>query len=480
MLKRYTFFIFSLYLIIGISSGRASAGEYIQLPGVIHVHSTFSSGKYSIGELVSRAENKDLEVLILTDNDQVVMEYGLFPFRNLIKRKEQRPSVLLAGPENYLAEIERLNRQQQSVLIIPGVQSSPFYYWTGDPFGQGLTAYDFRKEVLIIGMSNPDDYYDLPLLHGRSSTRYIEDLLPVFLIFLTAFLLSIYLIYQKGQMGLCGLLLAIFSLAMMVDQHPFKSSRFDPYHGDQGEAPFQVAIDYARSRGGMVFWAHPESNYSEDGVEIGPVKLMTAHYPEALIESERYTGFSALYGDTITATRAGMHWDRVLMDYCSGRRAEPVWGIAGSDFHGDKDGVGLDSFQTVFLVQNRGRKEVLTALERGRIYAVSKTAGFRLSLDQFQIKDDETGKRAILGEELRLEHTPVVEGRLSATDGGHYSVAVSIIRGGKPIWSFEGETPLNFQFVDPVQWSGKTFYRLDVSGRAAGHLLSNPIFVVRK
>ena len=480
MLKRYTFFIFSLYLIIGISSGRASAGEYIQLPGVIHVHSTFSSGKYSIGELVSRAENKDLEVLILTDNDQVVMEYGLFPFRNLVKRKEQRPSVLLAGPKNYLAEIKRLNRQQQSVLIIPGVQSSPFYYWTGNPFGQGLTAHDFNKKVLIIGMSNPDDYADLPLLHGRSFTRYIEDLLPVFLIFLTAFLLSIYLIYQKGKMGLCGLLLAIFSLAMMVDQHPFKSSRFDPYHGDQGEAPFQVAIDYARSRGGMVFWAHPESNYSKNSVEMGPVKLMTAHYPEALIESERYTGFSALYGDNITATRAGMHWDRALMDYCSGRRAEPVWGIAGSDFHGDKDGVGLDSFQTVFLVQNRGRNEVLTALQRGRIYAVSKTAGFRLSLDQFQIKDDETGKRAILGEELRLEHTPVVEGRLSATDGGHYSVAVSIIRGGKPIWSFEGETPLDFQFVDPVQWSGKTFYRLDVSGKAAGKLLSNPIFVARK
>ena len=471
--------IASLMVMVGLGS-IASAGEYIQLPGVIHVHSTFSSGKYSIGELVSRAENKDLEVLILTDYDQAVMEYGLFPFRNLVKRKEQRPSVLLAGPENYLAEIERLNRQQQSVLIIPGVQSSPFYYWTGNPFGQGLTAHDFNKKVLIIGMSNPDDYYDLPLLHGRSSTRYIEDLLPVFLIFLTAFLLSIYLIYQKGKMGVCGILMAIFSLAMMVDQHPFKSSRFDPYHGDQGEAPFQVVIDYARSRGGMVFWAHPESNYSNNGIEMGPVKLMTAHYPEALIESERYTGFSALYGDTITATRAGMHWDRVLMDYCSGRRAEPVWGIAGSDFHGDKDGVGLDSFQTVFLVQNRARKEVLTALERGRIYAVSKTAGFRLSLDQFQIKDDETGKRAILGEELRLEHTPVVEGRLSATDGGHYRVAVSIIRGGKPNWFFEGETPLKFQFVDPVQWSGKTFYRLNVSGRAAGHLLSNPIFVVRK
>jgi len=103
---------------------------------------------------------------------------------------------LLAGSEKYLAEIERLNRQQPSVLIIPGIQSSPFYYWTGKPFGKGLTAHNFRKELLIVGVSNPDDYYNLPLLHGRTSTRYLKDLLPGFLIFLAAFLLSIYLFLQ--------------------------------------------------------------------------------------------------------------------------------------------------------------------------------------------------------------------------------------------------------------------------------------------
>ncbi|MGB5745839.1 MAG: PHP domain-containing protein [Desulfobacterales bacterium] len=479
MIQRPILSILSLILIIGILSGHTSAGEYLQLPGVIHVHSTVSSGKYSIGELVVRAENKGLEVLILTDHDQVVMEYGLFPLRNLIKKREERQSILTTGPENYLAEIERLNRQQQSVLIFPGVQSSPFYYWTGNPFGRGLTAHDFRKELLIVGMSDPNDYCDLPLLHGRNSTRYVKDLLARFLIFLAAFLLSIYLIYQKGCIRVCGILIAIFSLALMVDQHPFKSSRFDAYHGDQGEAPFQDVIDYARSRGGMVFWAHPESNYSKNGVEMGPVKLMTEHYPDTLIQSENYTGFAAIYGDSLTATKAGMHWDRVLLDYCSGNRAEPVWGIAGSDFHSEKDGVDLDTFQTVFLVENRGREEVLKALERGRIYAVRKNSGFRLSLDQFQIRDDETGNRATLGEEVRVGRSAVVEGRLSATDGGHYSVAVSIIRGGKPNWLFEGQTPLKFQFVDPVQWPGKTYYRLDVSGKAAGRLLSNPIFAKR-
>jgi len=293
MHRRQILFTGFTLVLFGLGGGRSSAEEYMQLSGVIHVHSTVSSGKYSIGELVVRAENKGLEVLILTDHDQVVMEYGLFPFRNLIKKREERQSILTTGPENYLAEIERLNRQQQSVLILPGVQSSPFYYWTGNPFGKGLTAHDFRKEMLIVGMSNPDDYYDLPLLHGRSSTRYVKDLLARFLIFLAAFLLSIYLIYQKGSLRVCGILIAIFSLTLMVDQHPFKSSRFDAYHGDQGEAPFQDVIDYAHSRGGMVFWAHPESNYSKNGVEMGSVKLMTEYYPDALIQSKHYTASAA-------------------------------------------------------------------------------------------------------------------------------------------------------------------------------------------
>ena len=114
MFHRQSSFIYFLILIIGIFCGRASAAEYMQLPGVIHVHSTFSSGRHSMDELVSMAEEKGLEVLILTDHDLVVMEYGIFPFRNLIKKREERPSVLKAGPQNYLAAIERLNRQQPS------------------------------------------------------------------------------------------------------------------------------------------------------------------------------------------------------------------------------------------------------------------------------------------------------------------------------------------------------------------------------
>ena len=477
-LKRLFFII--AFLIASGPCASLFAGDYIQLPGVIHVHSTFSSGKYSIGELLSKAEGKGIEVLLLTDTYQSVMEYGLFPFNNLIKRREERQSVIKAGLENYLTEIERFNQRQQSVIIIPGVESSPFYYWTGNPFGKGLTAHDFHKDMLIVGMSNPDDYYSLPSLHGPASTRYVMDLLPGFLIFLAAFILSIYLVYQKGLLRIGGIVVVIISLALMVDHHPFKSSRFDPYHGEQGAAPYQDSIDIANSLGGLTFWAHPESNRYKNGFQVGPVKLMTAHYAESLVAAENYTGFAALYGDAITATKAGQYWDRVLLQYCGGDRAKPVWGIAGSDFKEEKNGHGLDTFLTVFLVKNRGAGDVLKSLERGRVYAVRKSGEFRLSLDQFRISDEGSGRKAIMGEELRADSQPIVEGRISADDDGRYDVTVKVNRGGEINWSFEGQTPLKFRFVDRGQWSGKTFYRLDVSGKEAGKLLSNPIFVERE
>ena len=157
-----------------------------------------------------------------------------------------------------------------------------------------------------------------------------------------------------------------------------------------------------------------------------------------------------------------------------------MWGIAGSDFKEEKNGHGLDTYLTVFLVNNRDAGDVLNSLERGRVYAVRKMGGFRLSLDRFGISDEKSARKAILGEELQAEGQPVVEGRISATDGGRYGVSVMINRGGQVVWSFEGQTPLKFRFVDRGQWSGKTFYRLDASGKKAGKLLSNPIFVERE
>jgi hypothetical protein len=462
-------FIFFLHGSVNASQG------WMQVPGVIHVQTDFDgAGHYALDQLVSMAKKKGLGVLIPADHDLQVMEYGLPPFRNIVKKREERGSVIEAGPEKFLARIDRINKMQNDVLVIPGVQSSPFYYWTGSVFGQGLTAHDYRKELLLIGMQSAEDYQGLPLLHNGFSTRYTKVMLSRSLMFLAGLMLAAYLVLHKGVIKIVGVIISILLVGMLINHHPFQSSLFDPYHGDQGIKPFQELIDYVKERNGHVFWLHPESNYAVNGVQLGPVTLITKHYPDDLIASKGYTGFEALYGDNITATDPGKHWDQILSAYCRGDRDEPAWGISGADFHGGANET-IDTFQTIFLVRHKTAEAILEALSEGRFYAVLK-GSTRLSLDRFQVRDNKTGNAAILGQELDLQGYPLVEGRLSASDGSRRMVNVLLIRGGEIMESFKGETPLEFHFVDQDQPAGKTFYRLDVRG-AAGRLLSNPIFV---
>lgn len=454
-----------------------AAQEWLQIPGVIHVQTSFDgTGTYSPDQLISMAKEKGIQVLIPADHDLQVMEYGLFPFRNFIKKREERDSVIKIGPQKFLAQIDQANKNQKDVLIIPGVQSSPFYYWTGNPFKGDLTANGYRKELLLIGLQSPEDYRDLPLLHNGFSTRYIKKMLPQSLILLAAFILSVYLTIQKGVLRIMGAIICIASLGLLIDHHPFQSSLYDPYHGDQGIGPFQELIDYVNQQGGQVFWLHPESNFAVNGVQLGPARFVTKHYADDLIKSKGYTGFEALYGDRTTLADPGKHWDQVLMEYCKGNRDRPAWGISGADFHGSRN-EKIDEFQTIFLVKHKSKEAILDALSLGRFYAVRKGKNSTLSLDQFKVVDKKTGKTAIAGQNLVLQVACLVEGRLSAADNGHYKVQASLIRSGEIVETFKGQTPLKFHFENQEPKSGKTFYRLDVRSHEAGRLLSNPIFV---
>lgn len=458
----------------------AGAEEFMQVPGVIHIHTTFSSGSHTIAEIVEMAKKKGIKALAITDHDFLVMEYGIFPLRNIIKRREERNSVFKNGADKYLREIERINREQDDVLVIPGVQSSPFYYWTGNPFDQNMIAHDYRKELLLIGMQSKEDYTNLPLLHRGFSTRYIKDFLPQAIIFLAAFMMGLYLFFQSGIMKVLGGIISLFSLLLLVNHHPFQSSRYDPYHGDQGIAPYQELINYVNQRGGLVFWAHPESAYATQGVDLGPVKLRTEPYPDALMESNNYTGFSAIYGDNITVSNPGMQWDRVLNQYCAGERTWPAWGISGADFHGRHGHEKLFPFQTIFLVKDKTMKAYLDALSKGRVYAVQKPAERRLSLDRFEVRgNDDLNPAAIMGGGIKMSGYPMINGRLSSSDNGHYQVKILLIRGGEVMASFEGETPLEFHFKDKNPREGKSYYRLEANGGQVGKLIANPIFVTR-
>ncbi|MFC1814701.1 SPOR domain-containing protein [Thermodesulfobacteriota bacterium] len=472
--------IVTVLIVIFVCTGTTKAAEYFQLPGVVHAHTTVGSGLYSMEALVTMAKEMGLEALVLTDHDLVVIEYGIFPFRSLIKKRVERDSILKLGPEKYLSMISQINQRQKDVLVIPGAQSSPFYYWTGSFFMGDLTAHDYQKELLLIGMLSPEDYLNLPLLHRGFSTQYVKGLILQSIVLLISCILGIYLFFQRGILKVTGILIGIFSIILLINHHPFQSSRFDPYHGDLGNAPFQELIDYVNRHDGLSFWAHPESNYSGRGRKLGPVKMMTTPYVDGLSESENYTGFTAIYGDNITITSPGKKWDQLLNEYCLAERSHPVWGIAGADFHGAADGVKLDKFQTIFLVKGKTMLDVIDAISKGRMYAKQKGKDKGLTLDKFRVENQASGEIALMGEELIIKEAPIVTGKISASDNGHYAVKVLLIKAGKIMQDFEGKTPLDFRFEDRDRWSGKTYYRLDVQGGSAGKLLSNPIFANRK
>jgi hypothetical protein len=462
------------------AASAAEGGEPIHLSAVIHVHSIFSSGSFTLEQLVEKAGEKGINILMVTDHDRVAMEYGLPLFRNLLKWTVERPSVLKQGAESYLTEIARLNASQAAVLVIPGVQSSPFYHWSGSPLNGSLTAHNYQKELLLIGMGRAEDYRELPLLHNGFATSALPTKLSAFAALAAVGGIGFCLFFfSAGRLKWGGLLIGVIGTLAAADQHPFRSSRFDPYHGDQGIAPFQEVIDYTRRRGGLVFWCHPESNYAAQGLTMGPITLVTGHYAEDLAKSKGYTGFAALYGDTSTITEPGGLWDHILNRYCRGERAEPVWGIAEADFHDEQAGGAIDLFQTVILAHDKTAAAVLNALGRGRCYAVQKGGGYRLILDRFEVRNPQSGGAAASGGEVFLHGPAVVSVRISASDQRLHRVKVVIVRGGTALSSIEGITPMVIDLADDANWMGRCFYRIEAQGDGDSRLLSNPIFVNR-
>jgi hypothetical protein len=55
--------------------------EYKIIPGLIHLDSNISGGKYSPYELVKIARKKGFKIIIITDHDTNHWEYGLSTIR---------------------------------------------------------------------------------------------------------------------------------------------------------------------------------------------------------------------------------------------------------------------------------------------------------------------------------------------------------------------------------------------------------------
>jgi len=447
--------------------------RYIAVPGLIDLRSTFSDGAHTIEELVQIARSREFRVLFINDHDRIELSYGLPPFRKIMRYKKEYPSIMTHGSKKFIDEIDRVSKKYPDVLLIPGSTTSPFYYWSGSLLKGNLTAHQYDRRILILNFDENEDYGLIPNVGNNLSLRYTKKLLPRLVIFMVPLFIGFGLLVWRKLSRLPGLLLIIFSILAIIDYNPFRSSLFNPYAGDQGIAPFQELIDYVNQRGGFSFWNYPEQR---SGVrKHGPIHVSTPPYPQVLYQSKNYTGFAAIYGDNITITDPGKEWDRVLNEYCRGKREKAPWGISTADFHEDgRLGLKLGFFPTTFLIREFSKKAILDALEKGRMYCSRGDGHVWPRLDYFNVFGNDAEK-AFMGETLTTSRFPVIKFRVSYNTKKPIPISIRLIRGGTLIHTFNSETPMEVEYMDEKAPPGeKTYYRLVDNKK---HLTSNPIFV---
>ena len=466
--------LFVFWLALAFPS--SSFAIYIQLDGIADVKTNFSEGCASIKDIGNQSERLGIDAVIFGDYARNSIEFGAKPFERIFKNTTEGASVLERGASGFLSEINDNDRQLKETLLIPGVETIPFYYWSGSNFDKNLTAHNWDKHLLIVGMPTAPEYEQLPLQNSNFSLNYTDALLNQFIILGFLFMMSVGAVY-KGYVRVLTAPLMVLLFLLTLNNHPFQSSPFDSYHGDKGMEPYQNMIDYANSKGAMVFWNHMESS---SGIrQYGTTNLETLPYPDDLLKTRNYTGLQVVGDKPIPLADAGQQWDQALLEYIQGQREQPVWGYGGNNYLcEDQNGDKLGSVRTIFLVREKNRDTLLDAMRKGRMYAVRQIDDNRLSLDEFTVQDQKTGLQATLGQELTSTDFPAIKIKLRSVKGVKKTAQIQIIRNGVLAKQETVSLPyeLTWRDVDSKQ-EGRSYYRVKSSVNSMDHLVSNPIFV---
>jgi PHP domain-containing protein len=458
-----------------------------QLLATIHVHSTASTGEMTIEALAERAERLGLDVLMLTDNFSLRYEYGLWPLPGLLKRQVRLPSVLEYGIERYLDEIAAAQSRHPNLIILPGVEVAPYYYWTGSILGHTLTMHNAQRNLLVLGLDKSEDYRSLPVSGNPGSYsfdwRWAVNGAPILLVVPAVWLwrpLRRRTDRQSVRRSIACILI-VLAVALVVNAWPLSQPAFSSYDDRMGYRPYQALIDDVKAKGGLVFWSMTEArDYHEYAAgPLGTVIVKTEPHPEALLQTTGYTGFGGLYQDGRTSIKPGELWDRLLQLPANESLSSPVL-IGELAFHGPNDaGKDLHRLVTALWVKERTVAGVLEALRSGHSYAVGDgDHHVQLRLDEFRVVCLGGTKSASVGDWLEPGGARDLMVRLSVTaaDHGRHPAKVRVIRSGQVVAQLASETPFRFDWADTtVPIEERMTYRVEITG--SGELLSNPIFV---
>jgi hypothetical protein len=481
-----------LALLVVLALPAAARAETLRhLPAVLHVHSTFSTGDLPMDRLVMEARARGLEAVLLTENYLLRVEYGLWPFRAATRVVYEEPSVLSRGVGAYLAQVSDVRRRFPEMLILPGVEVIPHYYWTGNPLTGDLTNHDLQKNLLVFGISDRADLERLPSTGNpylaRRTVGSLLEALPGLLVLPGLWLILVkgrrrlrvgmFTVVERRRRWLPGTPLVVLGVLALLRAFPFTEDPWSPYRPDSELAAYQALIDQVEARGGASVWSFPEARDASESSFLGlRVRVRTDPYPDDLVRTFRYTAFGGVYEDTTRFTTPGGTWDYLLGKYLAGERTRPPWAVGESGFHGYLTGKRVENVQTVFLVPEKSEAALLASFRAGRMYALSRTPAYALALQSFSVRQGDAEARS--GETLQAGAAAPLEVRVGvdASDGGEYPLRAFLVKNGQVVQLWTGKTPLRVVHREPAG-AVPTYYRLEVRGPAPHQILTNPIFV---
>ena len=462
-----------------------------------HVHSDISTGGQSLDQIAEQARRMGIDAVVFSENLSLRYEYGLFPFRGMIRRTVTLPSVVEYGIERYLSAIKEAQARHPDLLLVPGVEVTPHYYWTGSLPDRNLTMHNGQKNLLVFGLTKAEDLAALPVPGNRGYSRYgwrtLGQVWPA-----AVLLYAVWLWPRKWvrevRVGVTTMrvvkhahvpagLLAAGSAVLLWLAWPFDAPRFSFYDDRLGERPYQLLIDETVRRGGLAVWSMPEAvDFSVHPYgPLGKVTVKTDPYPASLLATTGYAGFGGVYQEGRRMTEPGALWDQLLLQYLAGLRPAPPVAFGEIAYHQTgQSGMELNQVLNIVTVRERTVAGLVEAMREGRLYALGQAGRpYGLRLDTFRVETQDGTRAAAMGQPfLRAADPPAVRVAVTATDRDTHQVRVTVVRSGQVIARLSGTTPFQQRVVDESLAAGAgAFYRVDVQGEGVKEILSNPIFV---
>lgn len=478
------------FFVFFISASATLAGEYMQADAAIGIDSNVSDGKYSILEISNIASRNNIKVLVLTDSFSMRWQYGLWPFRNVLKKTVENNSVSGYGIKRYLNEIECAQKAHPQMQVVAGLEVSPFYYWQGSIFRDNLRIKDWHKQFLVIGLDSLSSYRMLPVIGNKrglagpfSAKGALCLFVPLFMLLAGVFILYKIIsspdfyydirlkTYSKGKI-FAGLLLFLLGALFLLNNFPFRDCKFDQYTQKAGVTPYQNLIDYVDAKGGLTFWSHPEARNVDS---MGTVNIETGDFSEDLLLTENYTGFAILHAGYEKIGRPQGIWDELLTQYCQGLRKRPVFAIGELDYEREGDlSDYLRDLRTVLLVRELDKKEALLALKNGRMY-VKRNAPYFV-LDKFTLKDEASGVEKTYGERIKTGGKVKIKIAGRFLKANETPLSIALIKDGEIVEFFNESAPFEISYEDTIEKGKMSYYRAEIKSDNA-LIVTNPIFV---